>query len=113
MVRLAGPLVMRSAARFHGANEQAVRADLAALPAHLDHVDRLIADGVIGGEQPNAADLQLGSSLKILSDLDDVRPLFEGRPALRLGERLFPELRGSCPAGTLPASWLAGARLRG
>jgi glutathione S-transferase len=110
LVRLAGPLVMRSAARFHGANEDAVRADLASLPAHLDHVDELIAAGVIGGEQPNAADLQLGSSLKILSDLGDVRPLLEPRPALRLGERLFPDLRGRCPTGALPASWLPGVR---
>jgi glutathione S-transferase len=42
LVRLLGPLVMRHAARFHGVNEQTVRADLAALPAHLDHVDELI-----------------------------------------------------------------------
>jgi glutathione S-transferase len=110
LVRLTGPLVMRSAARFHGANEGAVRADLAALPAHLDHVDELIAASVIGGARPNAADLQLGSSLKVLSDLGDVHPLLEGRPALGLGERLFPELRGSSPAGALPASWLADVR---
>jgi glutathione S-transferase len=106
LVRLAGPLVMRSAARFHGASEHAVRAHLAALPAHLDHVDDLIVEGVIGGEQPNAADLQLGSSLKVLADLGDVRPLLEGRPALGLGERLFPDLRGRCASGALPASWL-------
>jgi glutathione S-transferase len=105
-VRLAGPLGMRSAARYHGAKEHAVRADLASLPGHLDHVDELIAAGVVGGERPNAADLQLGSSLKVLADLGDVQPLLEGRPALRLGERLFPDLRGRCPAGALPASWL-------
>ena len=110
LVRLTGPLVMRSAARFHGANEDAVRADLASLPAHLDHVDELIASGVIGGERPNAADLQLGSSLKVLSGLGDVRPLLEGRPALRLGEDLFPKLRGSSPTGSLPASWFADVR---
>jgi glutathione S-transferase len=102
LVRLAGPLVMRRAARFHGAYEHVVRADLAALPAHLDHVDELIAAGVIGGEPPNAADLQLGSSLKVLSDLGDMHPLLEGRPALALGERLFPDLCGRCPTGTLP-----------
>jgi glutathione S-transferase len=105
LVRLAGPPVMQRAARFHGATEDAVRADLAALPAHLDHVDELIEGGVIGGEQPNAADLQLGSSLKVLSDLEDLSPLLEGRPAVALGERLFPELRGHCPAGALPFAW--------
>jgi glutathione S-transferase len=112
LVRLGGPLVTRSAVRFHGANESAVRADLAGLPGHLDHVDELIAAGVIGGERPNAADLQLGSSLKLLSGLDDVHPLLEGRPALGLGERLFPQLRGRTPTGALPASWLPGVRPR-
>jgi glutathione S-transferase len=112
LVGLAGPLVMRHAARFHGAHEQVVRADLAALPAHLNHVDELIAAGVVGGERPNAADLQLGSSLKVLSDLGDVYPLLEGRPALAPGERLFPDLRGSCPTGALPARWVPAVSRR-
>jgi glutathione S-transferase len=112
LVRLVGPRVMRHAAQYHGANEQTVRADLAALPEHLDHVDELIGEGVIGGESPNAADLQIGSSLKVLSELQDVRPLLEDRPALVLGERLFPHLRGSCPSGALPATWLPGSRAR-
>jgi glutathione S-transferase len=104
---------MRHAARFHGAYEDVVRADLAALPAHLDHVDELIAAGVIGGERPNAADLQIGSSLKVLSELGDVNPLLEGRPALALAERrLFPDLRGNCPTGALPAQWLPAASSR-
>jgi glutathione S-transferase len=67
---------------------------------------------VLAGERPNAADLQLGSSLKVLSGLGDVYPLLEGRPALGLGERLFPDLTGHCPAGALPANWLPGARPR-
>ena len=109
LVRLAGPLVMRRAVRFHGAHDDAVRADLAALPAHLAHVDQLIADGVIGGEQPNAADLQIGASLKVLSTLGDIDPLLSG-PARELGERLFADLLGGrCPAGALPTGWLPAA----
>src|SRR3954466_13037053 len=42
--------------------EQAARG----LPEVLDKVDRLIADGVIGGEQPNAADLQIAGSVRLL-----------------------------------------------
>jgi glutathione S-transferase len=61
LVRLAGPLAMRSAARFHRARSR--------------------------GSVTCAR-------------------LLEGRPALGLGERLFPELRGRCPAGALPGSWL-------
>jgi hypothetical protein len=33
-----------------------VRRDLAALPGILQRIDDWIAEGVIGGEQPNAAD---------------------------------------------------------
>ena len=40
--------------------------DLAGLPAKLDHVDALADDGVIGGEQPTAADLQIGATLRVL-----------------------------------------------
>ena len=36
------------------------RADIAALPGQLDRVDGWIADGLIGGDEPNAADLQIG-----------------------------------------------------
>ena len=106
--RRVGPLVMRQGVRFHGISDARVREDLAALPGHLDHVDELVRSGVIGGAQPNAADLQIGSSMKAISTIGDVEPLLRGRPALVLGERLFPDLVGSCPAGALPASWLPG-----
>jgi glutathione S-transferase len=43
--------VVRYLARKIGANDAAVRADVAALPRLLDHVDSLIADGTIGGGQ--------------------------------------------------------------
>ena len=83
-------------------------ADLAALPGWLDHVDQLIADGVIGGDVPNAADLQIGSSLRLILTLEDVAPLVRDRPAGRLALRLFPRFPGSVPAGTAPADWLSG-----
>jgi glutathione S-transferase len=57
----------------------------------LDHVDALIADGVIGGEQPNVADLMIAPSLALILYRPDVRPMFEGRPALELVDRLLPE----------------------
>ncbi len=101
-----GPLVMRAGVKFHGITDARVREDLAAFPGHLDRIDEWIRSGVMGGEQPNAADLQIGSSLKAISTIGDMEPLLRGRPALALGERLFPDLVGSCPAGALPASWL-------
>jgi glutathione S-transferase len=87
------------------ADEESVRADLAALPAVLDRIDAAIGDGLLGDENPNAADLQLGSSLRLLMTLADVRPLIETRPCARLAD-YFPPPVGGFPAGTLPADWL-------
>ena len=64
---------------------------LAGLPALLDKVDALIADGVIGGSEPNAADFMVAPSLALILYRPDVLPLFEGRPALELADRLLPE----------------------
>lgn len=57
----------------------------------LDRVDALIADGVIGGDQPNAADFMVAPSLALILYRPDVKPMFEGRPALELVDRLLPE----------------------
>ena len=53
-VASAAPL-LAAAARVNGATHDAVRADLAALPDMLDHVDALIEEGVIWGAERNAA----------------------------------------------------------
>ena len=90
------------------ASEQAARADIAALPAQLERIDGWIAEGLLGGEQPNAADLQIGSTIRLLRTIADVRPLIDGHPAGRL-ERYFPAMAGAVPAGVLPAEWLAPA----
>ena len=63
---------------------------VAGLPELLDHVDALIADGVIGGEHLNAADFMVAPSLALVLYRPDVPPLFEGRPALGLVDRLLP-----------------------
>ena len=63
---------------------------LAGLPAQLDRIDSWIADGVLGGEQPNAADFMVAPSLALILYRPDVLPLFEGRPALELVDRLLP-----------------------
>lgn len=99
------PLTARLMARRNHALDEIVQADLAALPAQLDHIDAWIADGVLGGETPNAADLQIGSSIRLLATIGDVRPLIEGRPCERLTQ-WFDRQPGEVPAGTLPAGWL-------
>jgi glutathione S-transferase len=84
------------------ATEQALRD----LPGLLDHVDELIERGVIGGETPNAADLQIAGSLRLLLTLADLRDAIDARPAGRLARRLIPRFPGDVPAGTLPAEWI-------
>jgi glutathione S-transferase len=64
---------------------------LADLPPMLDRIDAWIADGVLGGEQLNAADFMVAPSLALILYRPDVLRLFEGRPALELVDRLLPE----------------------
>jgi glutathione S-transferase len=111
LMRPALPLTAKLMVRRNHAQDEIVRADLAALPAQLDHIDAWVADGVLGGEQPNAADLQIGSSIRLLMTIADLRPLIETpttRPAHTL-TRWFEPQAGEVPAGTLPADWLPAA----
>jgi len=94
--------VARSMAARVDADLEHARAALRDLPATLDHVDRLIADGVIGDpDAPNAADFQIAPSIRALSGLTDLLPLLDGRPCDALARRLmprFPEGRVELPA---------------
>ncbi|MEA2273177.1 MAG: glutathione S-transferase [Solirubrobacteraceae bacterium] len=107
--RFFAPPVVAMSARINNADEKTVKEDLRALPGHLDKVDAWIAEGVLGGDIPNAADLQIGSSLRLLNRVHDVRPLLAGRPCMVLAERYFPPHQGDIPAGTYPAEWLPAA----
>jgi len=105
LMRPALPLTARLMALKNGARDDAARADLRALPALLDRIDAWIADGLLGGERPNAADLQIGSTIRLLATIGDVRPLIGDRPAAQL-TRYFPPMVGEVPPGVLPAEWL-------
>jgi glutathione S-transferase len=102
--RVAAP-VIRSAASVNKATDDNVKADLAALPGLLDHIDGLLRAGTIGGGQPNVADFQIGTSTAVLATLEDVRPLLEGRPALEHSRRIAPDYPGWTPK-VFPAAWL-------
>jgi glutathione S-transferase len=95
--------------RINDVHDAGVRADLAALPAALDRIDALIADGVLGGEKPNAADLQIAPTVRLLLTIEDLRPLIAGRPAAEHAHRWFSPLPGSVPAGALPAAQAVAA----
>ena len=106
-VKTGGPLVAL-AVRFNEASDDNARAALAALPDLLDQVDAYIADGTIGGEQPNAADFQIATSVGLALTLDDLKPLIEPRPAAGLARRLVPNYPGHTPP-ILPPAWLPAA----
>ena len=100
-----GPVAIAET-RIHRASDENVRADLANLHHHLDRVDGWIEAGVIGGDPPNAADLQIAASLRLLLTLEDVAPLVDPRPAGRLARAQFPVFAGRVPAGALPPGWV-------
>ena len=106
LLRPAMPLTARLGALKNQSNDEAARADIAGLPGQLARIDGWIEEGIIGGEQPNAADLQIGATVRLLVTIGDVRSLVEDRPASRL-VRYFPPMVGSVDAGALPAEWLA------
>ena len=84
-----------------------MRADLRSLPGHLDRIDGWMAEGVLGGETVNAADLQIATTSRLMLTIGDVRPFFAGRPAEAHAMRLFPDWPGSTPAGVFPTEWLS------
>jgi glutathione S-transferase len=102
--RTAAPIVALSA-RLNRASDEAVRRDLRALPRLLDRVDALLGEGVIGGDEPTAADFQIATSVRLLMTLDELRPLIEGRPAGRHALRVAPVYPGRMPP-VFPPAWL-------
>jgi glutathione S-transferase len=78
---------------------------IAQLPGMLDHVDELLAEGVIGAEEPNAADFQIAPSVRILLTMEDIAPLVEGRPCAGWSKRRLPDAPAHAPRH-LPPEWL-------
>ena len=86
--RLIIPMIGRLVFNVGSATEQET---MAGLPAMLDRIDDWIDEGVLGGPQLNAADFMVAPSLALILYRPDVMPLFAGRPALELVDRLLPE----------------------
>jgi len=101
---------VHTAWRYHKISAERLHDDLAGLPAKLDHVDELVARGVIGGESPTAADFQIGCTIRVLLTLGDLCPLIEGRPAERIARHWFPEYAGAVPTGAFPAGWVPASQ---
>ena len=91
------------------ASQSGVEKAVRDIPSLIDRVDALIAEGTIGGDEPNVADLQIAGSVRVLLTIDDFRDLIDGRPAGEHARRLIPDYPGQVPAGALPAEWLPAA----
>lgn len=87
--------------------EDGVRDSLAELPALLDHVDELLADGTLSTNPPNAATLQILSAVRTLGVFSDLREVFAERPSLSASWEigLSPRELPTVPS-FLPGEWL-------
>jgi glutathione S-transferase len=85
--------------------DDTANACLAALPGQLDRVDALLAEGVIGGERPNAADFQIAPSVSLALCFDQLRTFIEDRPAGRHARKLVPDFPGRFKE-VFPSSWI-------
>lgn len=101
--RTSGP-VARYYARAIGADEAAVRRVLADLPGLLDRADELLAAGVLETSPPNAAALQVLSSVRALHSFTDLAELVGAHPVADAGAALFADFPGPVP-GFLPREW--------
>lgn len=97
--------IAKVAARYNSANDESVRADLAAIPDKIDKVDALLSEGVIGGDEPNAADFQIATSVRLLLAYEDLRPYLEGRPAAEHALRIVRDYNAAFPK-VFPEEWL-------
>jgi glutathione S-transferase len=109
IARIAGPMI-----HYYGrtveadgrrANETGVRADLASIPKMLDQVDALLADGTLALDPPNAATLQVLSSVRILLAFEDLRDFVAEYRCAEPTLKLFDRYPASVPPFLAP-EWL-------
>ena len=82
-----------------------MRRDIGELGSHLDEVERLRSEGVIGGPERNAADFQIAASVRSLAKLADLEDRVRSHPAAEWAATVVPALPGPVPRA-LPAEWL-------
>ena len=112
------PVITRVEKRLNAATQDTARRHLKDLNRTLDVVDGYLADGTIGGEHPNAADLQIVTSVRLLMTIDDLAPVIEAGVAtwtiplsvsVRLGnETIAP--REPSPSPAVPSRRQARSR---
>jgi glutathione S-transferase len=91
--------------KYHKLTAARLAEDLAGFPEKIAHIQSLIDEGVIGGDEPNAADFQIGATLRVMLVVGDLHPLLSGAPEA-LARKWFPDYAGLIPAGAYPAGWV-------
>lgn len=91
------------------ATEAGVRADVAALPALLDHVDQLLGDGTLTLDPPNAATLQIMATVNLMARFADLAELVASHACGAPAREIFPNYRAELPPFLDPA-WLEPTR---
>ena len=97
---------VRASWKYHGISAVRLAEDLAGLPAKIQVIEDFAQEGLIGGDEPTAADLQIGATVRVLLTLSDLEPLFAGGAGERIARRWFPEYPGNVPAGAYPPRWV-------
>jgi glutathione S-transferase len=105
VMRTALPAIRPVVALQMRTSEETARTCLEALPGQLDRVDALLAEGVIGGERPNAADFQIAPSVRLMLTFDQLREHVDGRPAGVHARKLVPDFPGRIRE-VFPTQWL-------
>jgi hypothetical protein len=95
-------------ARVIDADEAAVRRALADMPQMLDHADTLLCEGVLATELPNAATLQVLSTVRSLDAFADLHEHVAPHPCAAAARELFPVYPEPVPR-FLRRDWLGSA----
>ena len=106
--RTAAPVVY-GARRLNNSYDTEVERRLAELPGALGKIDELIEEGVLNGDRLNAADFNIGASLRLLMAMEDLRPAIESRPCGELAKRVQPKPPGNVQP-VYPKAWLEPLR---
>lgn len=97
------PVARAMAARSNGSAAGACAA-LQELPAALDRVDALLADGLLGEpDAPNAAGAQIAPTVALVASLPDLADLVSARPCAAWADALLPQFPRGFPSSPLAA----------
>jgi len=97
---------IRSTWKYHNITAVLLAEDLGGFSDLIDTIEGFAEAGIVDGDEPTAADLQLGSTIRVLLTIGDLHPALDGTAAERIAMKNFPDYPGLVPQGAFPAGWL-------